>query len=84
MVLLVPLLPQNSRKGEWARNRVCGKKALELGAGMGLGGMALALLGVDVVSTDVEAVMPLLQLNYSNNMSPSSLRSASLLGPSHT
>jgi hypothetical protein len=70
------VLRQNSRKGEWAPNRVRGRRALELGAGMGLGGMALALLGAIVVSTDVEAVMPLLRLNYNNNLSPSSLRSA--------
>lgn len=33
------------RKGEWSRSKVSGKTAIELGAGMGLGGLALAMLG---------------------------------------
>lgn len=37
--------PQNSRRGDFSRAKVRGKRALELGAGMGLAGMALALLG---------------------------------------
>lgn len=36
---------QNARKGEFARHKVKGKRALELGSGMGLGGLALAMLG---------------------------------------
>lgn len=36
---------QNSRRGDFSRHKIRGKQALELGAGMGLAGMALALLG---------------------------------------
>lgn len=36
---------QNSRRGDFSRPKIRGKRALELGAGMGLAGMALALLG---------------------------------------
>lgn len=36
---------QNSRKGEFSRQRLKGKRAIELGAGMGLGGFAMAMLG---------------------------------------
>lgn len=37
--------PQNMRKGELSRSKLSGKKAIELGSGMGLGGMAFAMLG---------------------------------------
>jgi hypothetical protein len=36
---------QNIRKGDFARAKVNGKRAIELGAGMGLAGLALAMLG---------------------------------------
>ena len=36
---------QNARNGVFARHKVKGKSAIELGAGMGLGGIALAILG---------------------------------------
>ena len=36
---------QNIRKGDFARAKVAGKRAIELGAGMGLAGLALAMLG---------------------------------------
>ena len=51
-----------------------GKRAVELGAGMGLGGLAFAMLGADVLLTDVAAVLPLLRRNYDNNLSPAALR----------
>ncbi len=66
--------PQNARRGEFARHKMKGKRAVELGAGMGLGGLAFAMLGADVLLTDVAAVLPLLRRNYENNMSPPALR----------
>ncbi len=56
-----------------------GKRAVELGAGMGLGGLAFAMLGADVLLTDVAAVLPLLRRNYENNMSPAALRGERLI-----
>lgn len=41
MYMRLPL--QNLRKGEFSRAKLTGKKCIELGAGMGLGGMALAM-----------------------------------------
>ena len=51
-----------------------GRRAVELGAGMGLGGLAFAMLGCNVLLTDVAAVLPLLRRNYANNLSPAVLR----------
>ena len=65
---------QNARRGEFARHKMRGKRAAELGAGMGLGGLAFAMLGADVLLTDVAAVLPLLRRNYENNLSPAVLR----------
>ena len=41
---------------------------------MGLGGLALAMLGADVVLADVAEVLPLLRTNYERNLSPAALR----------
>ncbi|KAI8463627.1 MAG: putative methyltransferase-domain-containing protein, partial [Monoraphidium minutum] len=43
----------NIRKGEFSRAKVRGKRAIDLGSGMGLGGLAFALIGADVVLTDI-------------------------------
>jgi len=52
-----------------------GKRAVELGAGMGLAGMAFALMGADVVLTDItDDVLALLRHNASYNVSPANLR----------
>ena len=69
-------LSQNARRGEFARHKMRGKRAVELGAGMGLGGLAFAMLGCDVLLTDVAAVLPLLRRNCMNNLSPAVLRGA--------
>lgn len=44
-----------------------GKKVVELGAGVGLVGMALAVLGAEVVVTDQEYALPLLAKNVDVN-----------------
>lgn len=66
---VAPPPPQNARKGEFSRANVKGKRALELGAGPGLGGMALALLGADVLLTDLQEVVPLIRKNVDANLS---------------
>jgi hypothetical protein len=71
-----PASKQNIRKGEFARAKVSGKRAIDLGSGMGLGGLAFALLGADVVLSDVAAVLPLLRRNYEHNLSAAALRGA--------
>jgi predicted nicotinamide N-methyase len=62
-------------RGDWSRSALKGKRAVELGAGMGLGGMALALLGCDVMLTDVAEVLPLLRRNAAQ-VRPEALRAA--------
>lgn len=63
------VLLQNASQGEFSRERVSGKRIIELGAGMGLGGLAFALLGCkEVVLTDVSSVLPLLQKNVEANL----------------
>lgn len=69
---------QNAKKGDFARHRLKGKRAIELGSGMGLGGFAFALLGCDITVTDTAEVVSLLQRNYENNLSPAALRGAAL------
>lgn len=56
-----------------------GKRAIDLGSGMGLAGLAFALLGGHVLLSDVAAVLPLLTRNYENNLSAAALRGEFLL-----
>lgn len=64
---------QNARKGEFSRQRLKGKYAIELGAGMGLCSLAFAAMGANVLSTDIASVLPLLEHNCSSNLMPSAL-----------
>uniref|UniRef100_A0A1D1ZWE0 Protein N-lysine methyltransferase METTL21A n=1 Tax=Auxenochlorella protothecoides TaxID=3075 RepID=A0A1D1ZWE0_AUXPR len=73
-IVLAKFLEKNARKGEWSTVRVKGKRCLELGAGMGLAGAAMALMGAHVTFTDLESVLPLLRQNVQNNLTPSALR----------
>lgn len=56
------------RKGDFSRVKVKGKRVLELGAGMGLGGIAFSMLGAEVVLTDTNDVLPLLRRNCESNL----------------
>ncbi len=62
------------RKGEFSRAKLAGKRAIELGAGMGLGGIALALLDMEVVLTDMKDVLPLLRRNCEINLGVGKVR----------
>ena len=44
-----------------------GAKALELGAGTGSGGLAAALMGGQVLLTDREPLLPVMELNIALN-----------------
>ena len=59
---------QSAKRGEFATSRLRGKRVLELGAGMGLGGIAMCALGCDVVLTDRKEVLGLLQNNVDKNV----------------
>ncbi|KAL6754414.1 putative methyltransferase-domain-containing protein [Haematococcus lacustris] len=68
-IVLAKLLEKNMRKGgDFSQVRVAGKRAIELGAGMGLGGMALALMGAQVTLTDTAEVLPMLRRNCEGNL----------------
>lgn len=59
------------------RTNTCKEDLLTIkGTGMGLGGLALALLGARVVLTDTAEVLPMLTSNYERNLSPAALRSS--------
>ncbi|CAA0178109.1 unnamed protein product [Arabidopsis thaliana] len=62
-------LGKNSRKGRFSSSKLKGKRAIELGAGCGVAGFALAMLGCDVVTTDQKEVLPLLKRNVEWNTS---------------
>jgi predicted nicotinamide N-methyase len=61
-------MERSSKKGEFSRARISGKRVIELGAGCGLAGIAMALLGCDVVVTDQVAVLPILLRNVERNL----------------
>ena len=75
----VCLCHQNARKGEFSRANVKGKRAIELGAGPGLGGMAFALLGAEVLLTDLADIIPLIRKNVDANFTSAALHSEVLL-----
>ncbi|KAK9803541.1 hypothetical protein WJX73_006406 [Symbiochloris irregularis] len=67
-IVFAKYLQQNARKGCLSRAAVKGKNAVELGSGMGLAGISLALMGCDVVLTDIASVLPLLRCNADANL----------------
>lgn len=68
-MVLVKYLEKNCRKGRFSPSKLKGKRVIELGAGCGVAGFGLALLGCDVVSTDQVEVLPLLMRNVDRNTS---------------
>lgn len=67
-MVFVKFLEQNCRKGELSHSRLAGKRVIELGAGCGLAGLGMALLGCHVVASDQIEVLPLLMRNLDRNM----------------
>ncbi|XP_019199009.1 PREDICTED: protein N-lysine methyltransferase METTL21A [Ipomoea nil] len=68
-MVLVKFLEKNGRKGRFRPSKLKGKRVIELGAGCGVAGFGMALLGCDVVSTDQTEVLPLLMRNVERNTS---------------
>nr|DAD48835.1 TPA_asm: hypothetical protein HUJ06_018772 [Nelumbo nucifera] len=68
-MVLVKFLEKNCRKGKFCPSKLKGKRVIELGAGCGVAGFGMALLGCDVVSTDQIEVLPLLMRNVERNTS---------------
>ncbi|BAS81599.1 Os02g0818700 [Oryza sativa Japonica Group] len=68
-MVFVKFLEKNSRKGRFSPSKLKGKRVIELGAGCGLAGLGMALLGCDVVTTDQVEVLPLLLRNVERNKS---------------
>ncbi|OMO86393.1 Nicotinamide N-methyltransferase-like protein [Corchorus olitorius] len=68
-MVLAKFLEKNCRKGRFCPSKLKGKRVIELGAGCGVAGFGMALLGCDVVSTDQIEVVPLLRRNVEWNTS---------------
>ncbi|KAG8387610.1 hypothetical protein BUALT_Bualt02G0039100 [Buddleja alternifolia] len=68
-MVLVKFLEKNCRKGRFSPSKLKGKRVIELGAGCGVAGFGMALLGCDVISTDQTEVLPLLMRNVDRNTS---------------
>ncbi|MCO5591183.1 hypothetical protein L7F22_051976 [Adiantum nelumboides] len=67
-MVFVKFLEQNCKKGELSHSKLVGKRVIELGAGCGLAGLGMALLGCHLVATDQVEVLPLLIRNLERNM----------------
>ncbi|XP_020079792.1 protein-lysine methyltransferase METTL21D isoform X2 [Ananas comosus] len=68
-MVFVKYLEKNCRKGRFSPSKLKGKRVIELGAGCGLAGLGMALLGCDVITTDQVEVLPLLMRNVERNTS---------------
>lgn len=68
-LVFVKFLEKNCRKGRFSPSKLKGKRVIELGAGCGVAGFGMALLGCDVVTTDQVEVLPLLMRNVERNTS---------------
>ncbi|KAK8973182.1 hypothetical protein V6N11_049529 [Hibiscus sabdariffa] len=68
-MVFAKFLEKNCRKGRFCPSKLKGKRVIELGAGCGVAGFGMALLGCEVVSTDQIEVVPLLRRNVERNTS---------------
>jgi predicted nicotinamide N-methyase len=63
-------------RGNFSTAKLHHRQCLELGAGTGLAGIALALYGANVTFTDIQSVLPLLKKNVEDNILKSTAASA--------
>ncbi|KAL1361515.1 hypothetical protein HN51_009881 [Arachis hypogaea] len=68
-LVFAKFLERNCRKGRFSPAKLKGKRVIELGAGCGVSGFGMAMLGCDVIVTDQKEVLPLLQRNIERNIS---------------
>ncbi|EOY30149.1 S-adenosyl-L-methionine-dependent methyltransferases superfamily protein, putative isoform 1 [Theobroma cacao] len=68
-MVFAKFLEKNCRKGRFCPSKLKGRRVIELGAGCGVAGFGMALLGCDVVSTDQIEVVSLLRRNIERNTS---------------
>ncbi|KAI4334344.1 hypothetical protein L6164_019047 [Bauhinia variegata] len=68
-LVFIKFLEKNCRKGRFSPAKLRGKRVIELGAGCGVSGFGMALLGCDVLVTDQKEVLPLLKRNVERNIS---------------
>ncbi|XP_015874557.2 uncharacterized protein LOC107411479 [Ziziphus jujuba] len=68
-LVFAKFLEKNCRRGRFSPSKLKGKRVIELGAGCGVAGFGMALLGCDVVATDQKEVLPLLRRNVERNTS---------------
>ncbi|EPS70312.1 hypothetical protein M569_04453, partial [Genlisea aurea] len=68
-LVFAKFLEKNCRKGRFSPSKLRGKRVIELGAGCGVAGFTMALLGCNVISTDQTEVLPLLMRNIERNVS---------------
>ncbi|XP_004506058.1 uncharacterized protein [Cicer arietinum] len=68
-LVFAKFLERNCRKGRFSPAKLKGKRVIELGAGCGVSGFGMALLGCDVTVTDQKEVLPILQRNVDRNIS---------------
>lgn len=66
-VVFVKYLEKNCRKGRFCPSKLKGKRVIELGAGCGVAGFGMAMLGCNVITTDQIEVLPLLKRNVEWN-----------------
>lgn len=79
-LVFAKFLERNCRKGRFSPAKLKGKRVLELGAGCGVSGFAMAMLGCDVTVTDQKEVLPLLQRNVDRNISRVMQKNPELFG----
>ncbi|MED6145525.1 hypothetical protein PIB30_026108 [Stylosanthes scabra] len=79
-LVFAKFLERNCRKGRFSPAKLKGKRVIELGAGCGVSGFGMALLGCDVIVTDQKEVLPLLQRNVERNISRVMQKNSELFG----